>query len=155
MDECFSGRWCQTFSIIGNFPNFQESNLRGLVYMYCSIVNVVFIMTPKFLTCSPGVITVDPIFKSGSFGIVRYFEPIISILVLSPFSFNIFAAYHARISSMAICMLDTASFVGISKWSIQLTVISVHVEFEAMLSNDVTKRQEVNCKKNRTQNRSF
>ena len=56
-------------------------------------------------------VLVDPTFKSGSFGIVRYFEPITSISVLSSFSFSIFATYHARISSMAICMLDTASFV--------------------------------------------
>ena len=85
-----------------------------MILVICgSIVNLVSIMTPKFLTCSLGVIAVDPTFKSGSFGIVRYFEPITSISVLSSFSFSIFAAYHARISSMAICMLDTASIISI------------------------------------------
>ena len=110
-------------------------------------------MTPKFLTCSPGVITVDPIFRSGSFGIVRYFEPITSISVLSSFSFNIFAAYQARIQLMAICMLDTASFADmlnqVNNWQSSAYIRNLRP------SNDVTKRQQVNCKKNRTQNRSL
>ena len=128
-----------------------------VLFICISIVNLVSIMTPKFLTCSPGVITVDPKVKSGSLGIVRYFEPITIISVLSSFSFNIFATYHARISSMAICMLDTASFVDMLNevYNLNGSRQHKHVEFENMLSNDVTERQGVNCKNNRTRNRSL
>ena len=65
--------------------------------------------TSKFFTWEAGVITREPTWRSGIWGIWRYFNPMIRISVLSSFSFSIFLAYHSLISQMRASILATQS----------------------------------------------
>ena len=67
MDECLAADGVNKFFIKGKFGEFSRKQFAWSRPAFGSIVNFVSIMTPKFLTCPPVVITVDSTFKSGRF----------------------------------------------------------------------------------------